>query len=74
MKKDKVIGLGEIGLPIYKILSKNSPTEGLDINPILNKEKISLKNYDISFLHFCIPFSWTPSLCLVRESLIQGIV
>ena len=57
MKKDIVIGLGEIGLPIYKILSKNSPTEGLDINPILNKEKISLKNYDISFLHFCIPFS-----------------
>ena len=57
MKKDIVIGLGEIGLPIYKILSKHSPTEGLDINPILNKEKLSLKNSDVAFIHFCIPFS-----------------
>ena len=57
MKKDIVIGLGEIGLPIYKILSKNYPTEGFDINPILNKEKPSLKNYDVAFIHICIPFS-----------------
>jgi len=57
MKKDIVIGLGEIGLPIYKLLSKYSLTEGLDINPLLNKEKPSLKNHDISFIHFCIPFS-----------------
>ena len=39
MKKDVVIGLGEIGLPIYKILSKHFPVEGIDIDPILNKEK-----------------------------------
>ena len=39
MKKDVVIGLGEIGLPIYKTISKHFPVEGIDINPILNKEK-----------------------------------
>ena len=57
MKKDVVIGLGEIGLPIYKIISKHFPVEGIDINPILNKEKSSLKNHDVAFIHFCIPFS-----------------
>tara|TARA_B100000029_G_scaffold513709_1_gene614092 strand:- start:2070 stop:2816 length:747 start_codon:yes stop_codon:yes gene_type:complete len=57
MKKDIVVGLGEIGLPIYKLLTKHYPTEGLDINPILNKQKPSLKNYDVAFVHFCIPFS-----------------
>ena len=57
MKKDMVIGLGEIGLPIYKIISKHFPVEGIDINPILNKEKPSLKNHDVAFIHFCIPFS-----------------
>ena len=39
MKKDVVIGLGEIGLPIYKTISKHFPVEGIDINPILNKFK-----------------------------------
>ena len=57
MKKDVVIGLGEIGLPIYKTISKHFPVEGIDINPILNKEKPSLTNHDIAFVHFCIPFS-----------------
>ena len=57
MKKDVVIGLGEIGLPIYKIISKYFPVEGIDIDPILNKEKPSLKNHDVVFVHFCIPFS-----------------
>ena len=57
MKKDVVIGLGEIGLPIYKIISKHFPVEGIDINSILNKEKPSLTNHDIAFVHFCIPFS-----------------
>jgi len=57
MKKDVVIGLGEIGLPIYKIISKHFPVEGIDIDPILNKEKPSLKNHDVVFVHFCIPFS-----------------
>ena len=32
MKKDIVIGLGEIGMPIYKKLSKFLPVEGLDKN------------------------------------------
>tara|TARA_Y100001936_G_scaffold20267_1_gene17341 strand:- start:1911 stop:2699 length:789 start_codon:yes stop_codon:yes gene_type:complete len=57
MKKDIVVGLGEIGLPIFKILSKNFPTEGFDKNPKLNFHKKSLENHDVDFLHVCIPFT-----------------
>ena len=32
MKKDVVAGLGEIGLPIYKIISRNFPVYGYDID------------------------------------------
>jgi len=32
MKKDIVAGLGEIGLPIYKIISRNFPVYGYDID------------------------------------------
>ena len=32
MKKDVVVGLGEIGTPILKLFSKNSQTIGYDIN------------------------------------------
>ena len=34
MKKDIVAGLGEIGFPIFKILSKNFPIEGFDKNGV----------------------------------------
>ena len=59
MKKDIVIGLGEIGMPIYKILSKAYPVEGLDKNKkLLNQKKNdSLKFHDIDFIHFCIPYN-----------------
>ena len=56
MKKDVVIGLGEIGLPIYKIISKHFPVEGIDINPILNKEKLT--EYDKATLSFAISKSF----------------
>jgi len=58
MKKDIVAGLGEIGLPIYKIISKNFPVHGYDIdkNLIPNNPK-KFECYPIRFLHICIPYS-----------------
>ena len=61
MKKEKnvVAGLGEIGLPILRLLSKHQTTVGYDINAKLmnNKEFDKHKNLDTDFLHVCIPFS-----------------
>jgi len=59
MKKDIVIGLGEIGNPILKILSKNGLTIGFDINKkLMNEKKFNqVSNLSTSFLHVCIPFS-----------------
>ena len=57
MEKDLVIGLGEIGLPIFKLFSRKIPTEGFDKNPELNIQKPSTKNYKICFIHICIPFN-----------------
>ena len=48
MEKDLVIGLGEIGLPIFKLFSKNTIIEGIDKNPKLSKIKPSLENHKIS--------------------------
>ena len=59
MAKDIVIGLGEIGLPIFKLLSKGFPTSGYDLDPKLmkNKKFEKLKNEKTIFAHVCIPFS-----------------
>ena len=59
MKKDIVVGLGEIGMPIYKMLSKSFPVEGIDKNTkLINvKKKNSLKSYDVDLIHFCIPYN-----------------
>ena len=57
MEKDLVIGLGEIGLPIFKLFSKNTIIEGIDKNPKLSKIKPSLENHKISIMHICIPFN-----------------
>ena len=59
MKKDIVIGLGEIGMPIYKILSKFLPVEGLDKNKNLMNEKKnkSLNSHQVDFIHICIPYN-----------------
>jgi len=54
-----VVGLGEIGEPFFKIISKSIPTVGYDKNPKL-VDKIKLKkyeNYETSILHICIPFN-----------------
>ena len=57
IKKNLVAGLGEIGNPIFLLLSKNFPTLSYDINPKLKKSKIDLNKENISFLHICIPFT-----------------
>ena len=58
IKKNVVVGLGEIGNPIFKLLSKSTLTVGYDINQELMKNKeyskyFSLKTFS---LHICIPF------------------
>jgi UDP-N-acetyl-D-mannosaminuronate dehydrogenase len=57
MKKDVVAGLGEIGLPILKILSKKEKIVGYDIDKKLMNEKkfLQLNEFPTSFLHIAIP-------------------
>ena len=51
-----MVGLGEIGLPIFKLLSKYFPTDGFDKIEKLNLQKFS-KTKDIELMHVCIPFT-----------------
>ena len=56
LKKDIVIGMGEIGLPIFKLLSRNMPVDGFDKFEKLNSEKYyNIKK--IELMHICIPFT-----------------
>ena len=57
MKKDVVIGLGEIGNPILKLLSKKNIVVGFDLNrDLMDKIKFEkYKNLETSFLHIAIP-------------------
>ena len=59
MDKDLVIGLGEIGIPILKTLSKAIPTAGYDTNHRLvnKKEYDKLIKHRTIFEHICIPFT-----------------
>ena len=59
MKKDVVAGLGEIGLPILKILSRTQTILGYDIDKkLMNISKFKkFENDSTSFLHIAIPFS-----------------
>ena len=51
MKKDIVAGLGEIGLPILKLISKKENIVGYDLNKKLMNEKkfIKISNYKNTF-------------------------
>ena len=40
MKKDIVVGIGEIGKPILKLLSKQNTTVGFDARPNLMDQRI----------------------------------
>ena len=57
MKKDVVVGLGEIGYPILKFLSKNQITVGYDVDErLMNKSKFKkFQETQTSFLHIAIP-------------------
>ena len=57
MKKDVVAGIGEIGKPILKLLSKQNITVGFDLNPnLMDQRKFEkYKNLQTSFLHIAIP-------------------
>ena len=57
MKKDVVVGIGEIGNPILKLLSKQNITVGFDLNPdLMDKIKFGrYKDLQTSFLHIAIP-------------------
>ena len=58
MQKDIVVGLGEIGFPLYKLFSKSFITEGFDINSkLIPKSLKKNKSLPIRFLHISIPFS-----------------
>jgi len=59
MKKNVVAGLGEIGNPILKLISKNIITVGYDTNEKFMDMKKHKKflNLKTSFLHICIPFT-----------------
>ena len=53
MKKDVVVGIGEIGKPILKLLSKDNIVVGFDLNSDLMDERKfeRYKNLKTSFLH-----------------------
>ena len=57
MKKDVVVGLGEIGNPILKLLSKKNIVVGFDLNrDLMDTIKFEkYKNLETSFLHIAIP-------------------
>ena len=56
--KDVVAGLGEIGGPIFQLISKGTATLEYDKNPKLNKKSSKkLSSLETNFLHICIPFT-----------------
>jgi UDP-N-acetyl-D-mannosaminuronate dehydrogenase len=57
--KNVVAGLGEIGSPILKLISKHHVSIGYDINTeLMNQKKFNkLESIDTFFLHICIPYS-----------------
>ena len=59
MKKDVVAGLGEIGYPILKLLSKKQITVGYDVDErLMNKSKFKkFQETKTSFLHITIPIT-----------------
>jgi len=59
MKKDVVAGLGEIGSPIQKLLSRTIPVVGYDKKTkLINTKKFKkFENYETEILHICIPFT-----------------
>jgi len=59
LSKDVVAGLGEIGLPIKRLLSQGTIVVGYDINKkIVDQKNLSkYENVNTRFLHICIPYN-----------------
>ena len=59
IKKNIVVGLGEIGSPILKLISRHVLATGYDTNPkrMDQKEFKKYNGVETSFLHICIPFA-----------------
>ena len=57
--KDVVVGLGEIGMPILKLLSKSVNVVGYDKNiKLMNRKKFEkFQSIETCFIHICIPFN-----------------
>ena len=56
--KDIVIGLGEIGKPIFTLISKSFKTIGYDKNPkLIPKPNRNYMDLPTRFLHICIPYN-----------------
>ena len=57
MNKDIVAGLGEIGIPILKLISKKETAVGYDLNTkLMNSRKFKkFENMETRFLHIAIP-------------------
>jgi len=53
-----VCGLGEIGFPIFKLISSKVPTQAFDINSkLIPKNNNRFDNFSTKFLHICITFN-----------------
>ena len=58
LPKDIVVGLGEIGMPLFKVLAKSFPIVGYDkrTDLIHARQAKQLQNEPTIFIHICIPF------------------
>ena len=58
LTKDVVAGLGEIGRPILKLISKTTNVYGYDLNPkLIDKKSKKYESLPTRLLHVCIPFN-----------------
>lgn len=59
LTKNVVVGLGEIGTPILKLISKSGIVVGYDLNEkLMNKKKFTkYESLKTRLLHVCIPFT-----------------
>ena len=59
LKKDVVCGLGEIGMPILKLICQGTTAVGYDVNPkLVNQSKlIRLELVPTELLHIAIPYN-----------------
>jgi len=58
-EKNIVAGLGEIGKPILKLISRSCTAVGYDIDSNLMNQKTfeKFESYETLFLHICVPFN-----------------